>query len=280
MYRVPVEEYIEACRDKDIQVIAQNLGLFWWGRPYTAPILFAEPTVFSTEMCRASAATYWQAGVDGIYLWNNQLIEFNRDINYSGQQWREIGDPATLAGRDKHYLADKPPHWERMAVELEAPPVPKGPLPIDIDQPGDTAAVRMDIADDVAAANADGSLAEATLRILLINLTSVDDIEFRLNGEALDRGRRNQAHPLQRILARLRRFVFSRPEPGLERHRDRGEVPQQAHRRPTHPGQPGSDHPLQRPGLIHRTGDGSGVRPSVSNRPKLSADWRARARIS
>ena len=186
MYRVPVEEYIEACRDKDIQVIAQNLGLFWWGRPYTAPILFAEPTVFSTEMCRASAATYWQAGVDGIYLWNNQLISFNRDINYSGQQWREIGDPATLAGRDKHYLADKPPHWERMAVELEAPPVPKGPLPIDIDQPGDTAAVRMDIADDVSAAKTDGSLAEATLRVLLINLTSVDDIEYRLNGETLD----------------------------------------------------------------------------------------------
>ena len=92
-----------------------------------------------------------------------------------------------MHGRDKHYLADKPPDWEQDAAELDAPPVPKGPLPIEIDQPGDTAAVRMDIADDVAGAKADGSLAEATLRILLVNLTSVDDIEFRLNGETLDR---------------------------------------------------------------------------------------------
>ena len=188
MYRVPVDEYVEACRDTEIQVIAQNLGLLWWGRPFSAEVLFGEPTVFSTEMCRASAATYWQAGVDGIYLWNNQLIPFFSDINYSGQQWREIGDPATLHGRDKHYLADKPPEWNTVAAELDAPPVPKGPLPMEIDRPGDTAAVRMDIADDVAGAKADGSLAEATLRIMLVNLTSVDDIEFRLNGETLDRG--------------------------------------------------------------------------------------------
>ena len=161
------------------------------------------------------------------------MIPFNRDINYSGQQWREIGDPATLAGRDKHYLADKPPHWERMSVELEAPPVPKGPLPIDIDRPGDTAAVRMDIADDVAGAKADGSLAEATLRVLLVNLSSVDEIEFRLNGETLDRAGATKHILVQRVLARLRRVVIARSKAGVERHRDRGEVAKRTHRRAT-----------------------------------------------
>ncbi len=187
MHRVPVEEYVAACRDTSVQVIAQNLGLFWWNRAYSAGVLFGESPVFSTEMCRASAATYWRAGVDGLYLWNNQIIPFSRDINYSGQQWREIGDPDTLEGRNKHYLADKPAEWETNSAEYEAPTVPPGPLPIDLDRPGEAAAIRLDVADDVGNANANGSLEEATLRVLLINLTSLDDVEFRLNGEALDR---------------------------------------------------------------------------------------------
>ena len=187
MHRVPVEEYVEACRGTGIQVIAQNLGLFWWGRAFSAGVLFGEPTVFSTEMCRASAATYWRAGVDGLYLWNNQLIRFSRDINYSGQQWREIGDPKTLKGRDKHYLANKTPARKTTATESQPPQAQPGPVPMEIDQPGDTAAVRMDIADDVMGAKAGGNLEEATLRILLVNFTSVDDLEFRLNGETLDR---------------------------------------------------------------------------------------------
>ena len=187
MHRVPVEEYVEACSDTGVQVIAQNLGLFWWHRAYSAGVLFGEPTVFSTEMCRASAATYWRAGVDGIYLWNNQIIRFSRDINYSGQQWREIGDPATLEGSDKHYLVDKPPEWDWNAAEYGAPTVPPGPLPIDLDQPGDTASVRVDVADDVASEEAAGRLKGATLRLLLVNFTSLDDLEFRLNGERLDR---------------------------------------------------------------------------------------------
>jgi hypothetical protein len=68
MNRVPVEEYAEAANGTGIQVIAQNVGLFWFGRPYSAGVLFHEPNVFTTEMCCASAATYWQASVDGIYL--------------------------------------------------------------------------------------------------------------------------------------------------------------------------------------------------------------------
>ena len=59
LHRVPVEEYVQATREKNIEVIAQNLGLFSSGRPFSARVLWNEPEVFSTEMCRASAATYW-----------------------------------------------------------------------------------------------------------------------------------------------------------------------------------------------------------------------------
>ena len=191
LHQVPVEEYVAAARGTGIQVMAQNLGLFWTGRPVSSQILFGEPNVYSTEMCRASAAAYWQAGVDGIYLWNNQLIAFNRDINYDRQQWKEIGDPAVLAGHNKHYLVDKPQEWEASAAEFGAPPVPRGPLPIELSSPGDSTTLSINIADDVSKAKSDGTLESATLRMMIEELTSLDDVEFRLNGEVLDRAAAN-----------------------------------------------------------------------------------------
>ena len=97
MHRVPVEEFVAAARDTNVRVIVQNLGVLWEGRPPSASVIYHEPDYFSTEMCRASAATYWQAGVDGLYLWNNHVIEFFRDSDYDRQPWKEIGDPASIA---------------------------------------------------------------------------------------------------------------------------------------------------------------------------------------
>jgi hypothetical protein len=187
LHRVPVEEFVDAAQGTGVQVVAQNLGLFWFGRPYSASILFGEPNVFSTEMCRASAATYWQAGVDGLYLWNNHMIPFNRDIEYNRRQWKEIADPDLLAGLDKHYLVDSPPDWRSFAAELDAPPVPQGPLPVELAEPGESASFRIDVVDDVRSAAGNGSLLDATLRLMIVHLTGLDEITIRLNGETLDR---------------------------------------------------------------------------------------------
>ena len=51
----------------------------------------------SLESYRARAAQAWQAGGDGIYLFNL----FNPRLPH----WRELGDKATLRGRDKLYFA-------------------------------------------------------------------------------------------------------------------------------------------------------------------------------
>ena len=51
----------------------------------------------SLEGYRARAAQAWQAGADGIYLFNL----FNPRLPH----WRELGDRATLRGRDKLYFA-------------------------------------------------------------------------------------------------------------------------------------------------------------------------------
>ncbi len=186
MHRVPVEEFVAAARDTNIRVIVQNLGTLWEGRPPSARVIYHEPDYFSTEMCRASAATYWQAGVDGLYLWNNHVIEFFRDSDYDRQPWKEIGDPAAIASLNKHYLVDNPFDWDVMTEELGAPSIPPGPLPIALAKPGDSTEVPIDIADDIQAAAAEGSLAEATLRLMIVNLSSLDKVEFALNDTPLD----------------------------------------------------------------------------------------------
>ena len=186
MHRVPVEEFVAAARDTNVRVIVQNLGVLWEGRPPSARVIYHEPDYFSTEMCRASAATYWQADVDGLYLWNNHVIEFFRDSDYDRQPWKEIGDPASIASLNKHYLVDNPFDWDVMTEELGAPSVPPGPLPIALAKSGDSTDVPIDIADDTQAAIADGTLAEATLRVMIVNLTSLDEVDFALNDNPLD----------------------------------------------------------------------------------------------
>ena len=92
-HRLPVEEYVEAASGTGVQVIAQNLGLFGQSRSFSARLLWNERDYYSTEMCRAVAASHWRAGADGIYLFNNHLIPFTRDLDYDRQPWKEMADP-------------------------------------------------------------------------------------------------------------------------------------------------------------------------------------------
>jgi hypothetical protein len=177
LHRVPVESFVQAAKDTGVQVIAQNPGFFRLGRPNSAKVLWGETGLYSDEMCRATAAAHWQAGADGVYLWNNQLIEFNHSVDYDARPWREVGSPDTLIGKDKHYVVDSPADWDTMRYELGAPAVPQGPLPQSLASEGDSAEVSVDIADDVGTGTT-----TATLRVLIVNLTNRDTVVFTLNG--------------------------------------------------------------------------------------------------
>lgn len=172
-HRLPVEGYVEAARGTGVQVIAQNLGLFGQARSLSARLLWNERDYYSTEMCRAVAAAHWRAGADGIYLFNNHLIPFTRDLNYDRQPWKEMADPDLIARKDKHYLLDQREWGE-------------GPLPLTLEKPGDEVEVSVDVADDLEAAAGDGALRAVTLRLLIEQLTVVDELELVLNGHSLD----------------------------------------------------------------------------------------------
>ena len=172
-HRLPVEEYVEAAKGTGVQVIAQNLGLFMQPRPASAKILWHERDYYSTEMCRATAAAHWRAGADGIYLFNNHLINVARDLDYDRQPWKEIADPSLISRKDKHYLVDQR-EWGM------------GPLPVTLEGPGDETEILVDIADDLAEAATDETLKDATLRLLVEQLTDLDDLQFDLNDNTLD----------------------------------------------------------------------------------------------
>ena len=172
-HRLPVEGYVEAARGTGVQVIAQNLGLFGQHRSFSAAMLWNERNYYSTEMCRAVAAAHWRVGADGIYLFNNHLIPFTRDLDYDRQPWKEMADPDLIARKDKHYLVDQREWGE-------------GPLPATLEKPGDEVVVSVDVADDLDSAAKDGALEAVTLRLLVEQLTAPDQLQFDLNGRSLD----------------------------------------------------------------------------------------------
>lgn len=191
MQRLPVEEYIDATKGTDVEVIAHiDMDLNGIGgyprRGHLGHVMWSDRGYYTIEMYRAIAANYWQAGVDGIYLWNNHLIKFARNIHFDSTSWREIADPDLIARKNKHYLVDRPMDWLRWTNELGAPPIPKGPLPVRLTKTDDTAEIPIDIADDLLSASQDRLLDEVILRLMIYNLTALDTLEFSLNGTILD----------------------------------------------------------------------------------------------
>ena len=103
-----------------------------------------------------------------MYLWNQHWIKHYRDDTFDRQSWKEIGDPAVLAHKDKHYIV--------------GPEERGGSLPLNLAQAGDTVELNVEIADDLAT----NTQAHTTLRLMIEQLTTLDPLELRLNGTALD----------------------------------------------------------------------------------------------
>ncbi len=102
-----------------------------------------------------------------MYLWNQHWIKHYRDDTFDRQSWKEIGDPAVLAHKDKHYIV--------------GPQERGGPLPLDLAKAGDTVEMNVEIADDLVAEGG-----QATLRLMIEQLTTLDSLDLRLNGTVLD----------------------------------------------------------------------------------------------
>jgi hypothetical protein len=107
-----------------------------------------------------------------MFIWNQHFLKFDRDDRFDRQSWKEIGDPRVLARLDKHYLV--------------GPKNRGGSLPTPLAAAGDKTEINVEIADDVSQALADGALRSATLRLLIEQLTALDQVDVQLNGAPLD----------------------------------------------------------------------------------------------
>ncbi|MSU49854.1 MAG: hypothetical protein EXS37_12345 [Opitutus sp.] len=172
-YRLPIERFVELAKGTGCKILAQNLCAFREDRGRSASVLFGERNYYTTEQFRAVAARHWQAGADGMFIWNQHFLKYSADDRFDPQSWREIGDPAVLASKNKHYLV--------------GPTGRGGSLPIELAAAGARANVNVEIADDVSGERKRGTKVRATLRLSIDQLTALDRVEFRLNDSALDR---------------------------------------------------------------------------------------------
>ncbi len=124
---------------------------------------------------RGAAMNLFNAGADGIYLFNPALAGPD-----GPDAWRGIGDPETMAGKDKIYGVDRfggdssfhygqGGHWRKGVRELEL-------------KEGETVSVHFQVGEDVKSGN--GS--KLRFRLHVWDLANKDDLGVKLNNEPLD----------------------------------------------------------------------------------------------
>jgi hypothetical protein len=149
------------------------------------------------EPWRAAASNIWQAGADGINLFNwfpadsfeqdtfsfpDQAQGTDAEVEKKHPILMTLGDPKTLAGLDKVFGIDN-------AKEdygcLEQGVVQSQILPVALDSAGKPREVNLPVGDDIAAAAANGNLKSATLRVQFVSRVPGDNVELVFNGEVV-----------------------------------------------------------------------------------------------
>ena len=149
----------------------------------------------SLEMLRAAAQGYWSEGASHIYLFNydghaSSIRRGRPDATRPGagalfnqkelQALTEIGDPAEIERKDKHYFLGRSPK--------DTPPEEGGEmqLPRFLRRTGEKAHFRFTLGDDLDSARRDGVLDSSLLQVFVEgNADQTQSLEFQLNGKAL-----------------------------------------------------------------------------------------------
>jgi hypothetical protein len=142
--------------------------------------------LMDTEVMRAIAARYWDAGASGFYFFNF----FCMPAAWKKQIVGELADPGALSRLDKMYEIDKARpstpdsqigHAFRYCLPLE-----QLPLRLENTHTDRGAVLRFDIVDDLEGARADGALAQCVLGLGFQELDEGDELTVQLNGQLLE----------------------------------------------------------------------------------------------
>ncbi len=163
------------------------LGNSWQNIPKYAGWNNSDEKAFdrnSLKAYRARAANAWQAGVDGIYLFN---------LPYSLPQWRELGDPKTLADLDKVYYAN-PLGYNSLQYlglkngeRLQQLPTLSPGKPEEL-KPGQTLQIPLEIGENAKGLNTGGIWPQVRLHVQAATVADGEAVSVAFNGRRLNQG--------------------------------------------------------------------------------------------
>ena len=166
-FEQPIREFVEVAEGTDCLIYGSFEALRW---------------ALDEELLYALSARFWDAGVDGFYLFNY----FNAPNEWKRRVLGNMVDREKLARLNKRYELD---HSDRSGKEYHSGAfryaLPWASLPVFMEetQPGGGSSLTLDIADDVEAAKADGGLKSCILDLGFDNLNEDDELDVRINGE-------------------------------------------------------------------------------------------------
>jgi hypothetical protein len=129
----------------------------------------------SVEAWRGAASNAWFYGADGMYL-------FNHFPNKPSEQFKELGDPVTLAKLDKLFAIDNARISEGDLVQgVEQDQI----LPKAIPGDGSALNVILPVGDNLKKAESQGILKSAALKVQLSDASAVESTEVTLNGKVI-----------------------------------------------------------------------------------------------
>ena len=163
-FEQPIREFVVAAEGTDCQILGSFEALRW---------------MLDEEALRALAARFWDAGVDGFYLFNY----FSTPNEWKRRVLGEMVDRERLPRLSKRYELD---HTDRIAskdahVGAFRYAIPHAQLPVLLEEtlPDGGSVLLMDIADDAGAAGS------AKLGLGVDDIADEDEIDIRVNGESL-----------------------------------------------------------------------------------------------
>ena len=167
---MPIDWLIEAAHEFDVSVY----GMLQPTVPTQEVSLSSDNRVYATtEQLRATAASFWSRGIDGLYTWFMRWPHGDAERAFLA----EMGDPDLIDEKDRTYFV------LRRSQESDNPGY-GAPLPITIPgaDPDDRRTLELYVADDLSASD---HVSKLTLSIKITNLIMADVLTILLNGQSI-----------------------------------------------------------------------------------------------
>ena len=167
---MPMDWLIELAHEHDVSVY----GMLQPTVPDQEMSLSSDNRIYPTiEQLRATAASFWDRGVDGLYTWFMRWPHGDTERSFLS----EMGSPDLIDEKDKTYIV------LRRSQESDNPSY-GAPLPMAVPEanPNDLHEIPLYVADDIAGSD---RVSSATLIIKIMNLIMGDKVTILLNGHSL-----------------------------------------------------------------------------------------------